>query len=107
MRVIIYQVSEYKNKKYLIKHKESLIGQKYNAANFDMKNYQISHIEFTFDELKLKNHKKILSYLLDNFESFYAFDGRDTVKFTPSDLVKIGEYLYYYNGDKEWISLGL
>lgn len=106
MRIIIYQISEYANKKRVASHKESLIYKQYDSNEFNLDDYQITHINFKFWDIKSIFYKSILNQIEKSFKSFYTFEARPEVGIVVSDMVKIGRDLYYYNGENDWLYLG-
>ena len=99
MQIIIYQISERSNKKRIINHIQSRLYQPFEKGAFNFKEYQIVHIYKKFWDIPKSKHKEILDLIEKTFESFYAFNERNTVGIIPSDVVTIGGDVYYYNGD--------
>lgn len=106
MRIIIYQISEKSNIKRLSQDKETLIRKPYKKLDFDIRNYQITHINFKFWDIKRHLHEQILKQIEREFTSFYTFEARPENGIIVSDIVKIGQDLYYYNGNGNWLFLG-
>lgn len=104
--IIVYQISERSNNKRLVQHKESLIYQPYKKNEFDMKNYKITHIIFKYWDVKKIFYESILHQIEKDFKSFYTFEARPENGIIVSDMVKIGQDLYYYNGEGKWLFLG-
>jgi len=71
-----------------------------------MNNYKITHIMFKYWDIKKMFYESILSQIEKDFKSFYTFEARPENGIVVSDLVKIGQDLYYYNENKQWLYLG-
>ena len=61
---------------------------------------------FKYWDIKKMFYESILSQIEKDFKSFYTFEARPENGIVVSDLVKIGQDLYYYNGNGNWLSLG-
>ena len=106
MRIIIYQISEFANQKRLAKKKESLLYKQFDPKEFNIDDYQISQISFKFWDIKKYLYDSILHQVEKDFKSFYTFEARTENGIIVSDMVKIGQDLYYYNGEGNWLFLG-
>ena len=105
MRIVIGQISEKKNKKRIYGGLPTLLYKQYNKGTFDIYNYMVVHVNFKYQDIPYEMHKVVLNTIEKEFESFYTFTDRETPKIIPSDIVKIGRYLYYYNGDGVWVEI--
>lgn len=71
-----------------------------------MNNYQVAHINFKFWDIKKVFYESILNQIEKEFKSFYTFSARPENDIIVSDMVKIGQDLYYYNENNQWLYLG-
>lgn len=107
MHITILQLDEIKDKRRVKRGLPSLLYQPYNPNDFSLKNYKIIHINFKFQSIDEKYFESILSQIKKDFKSFYTCEERPENGIVVGDVVKIGQNVFYYNGEEEgWKYIG-
>lgn len=106
MHITILQIDDIKNDRRIKNGGENLIYKPYNPKTFDLKNYCIIDIYNKYTTIKERYDAGILDKIEKEFKSFYTSEARPENGVIVSDVVKIGQRIYFYNGESGWLYLG-